>query len=901
MSEFPGPTSDRSKAAAHRFQRPFRVDPDVGDPRRPLRNSSVRGCFPELETLTSSGATARTRTRRRAKSTDLHSGARKPEVDGRSVRKSAPGSRPVEQVTESAEDRDAGVRKPKVDIRSVGKSAPGSRPVERATEPSESARDRDARVERDESCEIATLDGLALSLKLAMDRITPCLARAASRFVTLRGWVPFGYSCLENYAQERLGRSGRWVRNLAKLDEGFSKLPGLWSALEGGRGRRSIGQVAASEIARVATPKTVGAWISLARRIPVRQLKQRVREARAANSEWPLITKSPNRTVRSTASSDSDCGRRDGSNAPVDKLSSEESPSPSKLSTRDAQSSSGEPGSRRTDRRQEHPQFNDDNVEPDPDERFLVSLSLPAPIRAAFDETRRLFTAVCGRDGSVADFVEALVAEALAGPVSFDDDRAPLHSTGYQAKYEALLAEGTDNFSHLPDASNSGERAVVDLLKRFEWVMRQVGKGGPAELSGQMGELIALEDELHRELGRLLMTLSTDGGWKELGFAGLEHYAEQRLGISRTTARDRVRVTRELLDFPRIREAYESGRIGFEITLILLRTLGHGPVDERSERAWVERAERSSLKRMRDEQRVNRLRSLFEPGSGPRAPLDDRSWFDSLRLGPGDVRGCVQKWGLESAQERMPSVRFSLRLRRDLAAGFEGAIEGWRQWLESRLKGESNRVFDLPGLGEIELRDPRAFSQAAQVDADQADPWDGFDTIAPDDLRFKRLRTLRRLFAEEETKGLDVNLGDGSAVEVEESIALQVARVCSLRIGRVPPWVGLLAMLEDFVDTWDNPEGVTKRRADLIYIRDGWRCAAPGCTKRVGLESHHLQYLSRGGPVKALVNQLTLCAFHHRKGEHGSFASCRGKAPLDIVWRLGQPGMSRWYRNELRT
>ena len=40
---------------------------------------------------------------------------------------------------------------------------------------------------------------------------------------------------------------------------------------------------------------------------------------------------------------------------------------------------------------------------------------------------------------------------------------------------------------------------------------------------------------------------------------------------------------------------------------------------------------------------------------------------------------------------------------------------------------------------------------------------------------------------------------------------------------------------------------------------------------------------------------------HHRQGEHGSFASCRGKAPLDIVWRLGQPGMSRWYRNELRT
>jgi hypothetical protein len=58
-----------------------------------------------------------------------------------------------------------------------------------------------------------------------------------------------------------------------------------------------------------------------------------------------------------------------------------------------------------------------------------------------------------------------------------------------------------------------------------------------------------------------------------------------------------------------------------------------------------------------------------------------------------------------------------------------------------------------------------------------------------------------------------------------------------------------------------------------------------------------VQYRSRGGS-HALSNRICLCRFHHQLGEHGGFASCRGKAPLGITWRLGMPSVATWYRND---
>jgi 5-methylcytosine-specific restriction endonuclease McrA len=126
------------------------------------------------------------------------------------------------------------------------------------------------------------------------------------------------------------------------------------------------------------------------------------------------------------------------------------------------------------------------------------------------------------------------------------------------------------------------------------------------------------------------------------------------------------------------------------------------------------------------------------------------------------------------------------------------------------------------------------------------------------------------------------------------------ARMFSARCRRVPAWVGLLAMLEDYVETWDHPGERPARAAGTIYVRDGWRCSAPGCTSRRHLEDHHLVYRSRGGDRKEPSNRICLCRFHHQRGEHGGLASCRGRAPLGIVWRLGRGELAVSFRNERR-
>jgi hypothetical protein len=121
----------------------------------------------------------------------------------------------------------------------------------------------------------------------------------------------------------------------------------------------------------------------------------------------------------------------------------------------------------------------------------------------------------------------------------------------------------------------------------------------------------------------------------------------------------------------------------------------------------------------------------------------------------------------------------------------------------------------------------------------------------------------------------------------------------STRLGFVPEWVALLSLVESAVALWDNPRACPRRAGDRTYIRDGWRCAAPGCTSRRNLEEHHIDYRSRGGADEP-GNLITLCRFHHQAGEHGGRLRCRGEAPLGVLWWLGEDGKGGLFRNERR-
>jgi hypothetical protein len=421
--------------------------------------------------------------------------------------------------------------------------------------------------------------------------------------------------------------------------------------------------------------------------------------------------------------------------------------------------------------------------------------------------------------------------------------------------------------------------ASLDEFRRLE---ASAGYGGPLALDDQIRRLVLLEDALMRQLGELVLELSERGAWSTLGFTGIGHYAETRLGLSATAVEDRVAAARRLVRFPRLRVAYAHGALGLDALLAVLRTLGRGPVPAHVEREWLARAGEATVKRLRDEARALARRDLeLAPspvdvtetvtGCGPTPggasplplddsagtasplplddsawaavplplddsagaasplPLDDPAWAASLRREPGLARRRVLQAGL-LALEPGPDVFLRLRLPESLADALLAAVEAARRSLSAL--------------------------------ADSV-PW------------------------------------DRDWPETPALPSVLAARTFSVRWRRVPAWVGLLALLEEAALAWDDPRALPGRDADPVYRRDGYRCSAPGCTARATIEDHHVVFRSRGGS-DALDNRVALCAAHHAAlHEHGTL-SVAGDAPLRLTWTTGTGASARRYRCERR-
>src|SRR5262245_26166755 len=121
-------------------------------------------------------------------------------------------------------------------------------------------------------------DRLAAALVKVRHALSVPLARCARAIVLREAWFDFGYARLSDHAGERLGRSARWVRDLARLGEALERLPGLAQALCGDDGGPAIGRIAALLVGQCATPASLGGWIAAARSVSVRELRVRVAE-----------------------------------------------------------------------------------------------------------------------------------------------------------------------------------------------------------------------------------------------------------------------------------------------------------------------------------------------------------------------------------------------------------------------------------------------------------------------------------------------------------------------------------------------------------------------------------------------------------------------------------------------
>ena len=663
---------------------------------------------------------------------------------------------------------------------------------------------------------VLQLDCMLYRLAAARDRLALPLAHAARLFHDARGWTPFGFSQAGDWTHEHLGRSASWLRRLAAVDRAVEKHSALAAALTGADGGLPLGTAALLDIANACASQDDGVvqhWIDRARRVSLRELRLELSSALDRKNDAPVAD-------------------------PAITSSHASGPHPSGVSEAAPVASV---------------------------EEYQLTLVAPPDVHAAFEEALDLHRAVAGRETGLVEFVDALCAEGASGPFPFDVETKPLRRrSGAAAVPQPLdlrhLDAGQRSISALEllgHGSNgtSALRRAASVLRRFADLERTLPAAPPAgacqvrRLAAHLAELVQIECTLDIRIGELLAELDTERPWKLLRFTSAAHYAEERLHMNRTTARDRMDAARGLHRLPVVEQAYESGRIGIEKALLVLRLAKLAPIDARTQAEWVHRLEHATLKRCRDEYRALRRQHALHrsdptgphrapgaefthPGSAS-LPLADTTWHDSIRRTPGATRDFVLEVGCR-VLDRAHAGRFTPLASRRL-----------------RLPDDSAHVF------------------AASVDAAR-----------------------RALVA-----AASAPTSPGAEARLRPSV--RIARLFAGKPAGVPAWLGLLGLLEEYVLVWDSPEAMPDRRRDAIHERDGYRCTSPGCTQRQTLEAHHLRYRSQGG-ADAPDNLITLCAFHHRLGEHGMLATCSGRAPLDVVWGLGASDLRAWYRNEIR-
>ena len=381
---------------------------------------------------------------------------------------------------------------------------------------------------------------------------------------------------------------------------------------------------------------------------------------------------------------------------------------------------------------------------------------------------------------------------------------------------EAILDEVIDE----PDLDGLGLRELDRLAVRCA-----------AELTGR--ELWA---------GRVLSLFLQERDWQRLGYASEQHYFDERLGISRSTARARVSLVRKSEWLDGLYAAIQDGRIGYMHGSLVARV-----ADPDNLEAWIDRASRRTYKNLLEEVWAAELNAKLEGRRfGKRPPTDEElreafalegelltgKLFASIFGGPDD-----DGVGLDGrpAEPRRPAIP-----------------PGPDPSSPPRLP-----LLIRPGAAE-----PSPTGRAAPIDHPAGLPVRMSSNSEPD------LATIAALVSKRK-------VGD-YRVRVREDVALQYRALAKSFSEAGQPISFTMFLVLAFWKEWGPilQSGGTKWRH--VHERDRFRCASPVCTSWI-CTLHHILYRAFGGS-DALENLITLCELCHLHGEHGGRLKVRGAA-----------------------
>ena len=409
--------------------------------------------------------------------------------------------------------------------------------------------------------------------------------------------------------------------------------------------------------------------------------------------------------------------------------------------------------------------------------------------------------------------------------------------------------------------------------------------------------LIQLADDLEEswravskctsEFLRILLEFDRREGYREWGYADTAQWLDARCGITRVTAREKVRVARALSELDLIPKSFEEGFLSYSQVRALTRY-----ADEDNEAALLKMADRcpaseleARLREMENGELLNardgeaKARHLLtrHDGDGDRVRFrlelsheDAGVLVKALEVAKAEIRECRLGVSGEGGEAALAADALMLMARRTLSGCFRGSAREGPVWF---LPDTSGMALDEP---DPEQSGP---THLVMVHVDEnALSGDGGHSDLP-------VPVVRRMLCDGALVGL-VEDGDG--------VPLSVGR----RTRTVP--VGI-------------------RRA--LKARDR-TCRYPGCTHGRWLYAHHIVHWADGGET-SLENLVLLCTHHHKllhdgefqilsRGEKGHFFARADGSPIVtngrgsyiddgeaselIPWRGNDPELDRFNR-----
>jgi hypothetical protein len=422
-------------------------------------------------------------------------------------------------------------------------------------------------------------------------------------------------------------------------------------------------------------------------------------------------------------------------------------------------------------------------------------------------------------------------------------------------------SEGYGDSAASADSPHLDDLAELEGLDEGEFI---------TELGNRIVRIAAHAAALERRLLALIAEFDRRRGWERGGHRDCAAWLIMNTGMSRVTARERVRMARALEDLPKISETMARGELSYSKVRALVRVATPENEEEllpMARECTANRLEREvsyfrELERWGDPDERRHLRRYLKVGAGADGMVRVRGELpaevgallmkvldaavDTLFQGNLEWSSEEGTWGV-TADEVTPDQRRADALRlildRAMASGF-GGVEG------SKGAGGSNDIGDSAESADGSPSD-------GATGTDPAPPC-GCIPRSPSPERYTVL-----VHVDYETL---VGKSPGRAdLEGRMPISPEAARrlACDgsvVRIVRGPE--------SEVLDVGRKTRVVPPAIRRALRARDGG-CRFPGCEAHY-VDAHHIRHWAEGGKT-ALDNLVLLCPTHHRAAHEGGF------------------------------